>query len=269
MTTASISHPPAASQFEPRRFIVLGASNVARGFSALFSAVGRAWGWPLELLAAFGRGRSYGLPRGLPWHTLPGIADCGLWQTLAGRPRVATAGLLTDVGNDILYEAPVPQIAGWVEACLDRLQQAEARVVMTTLPLCSIEHLSPARFLLARSLIFPRSQLSHAVLMDRARDLDHRLRTLARQRGVLLAEQQARWYGLDPIHVRGWLYPRAWREILSMLGETMPTADGSTASCPWFRLLRYAPERYWLFGSERQRAQPVARWANGSTLALY
>ena len=54
------------------------------------------------------------------WRELPGIVECGLWDALAQRPPAPTVALLTDIGNDLLYDVPVPQIVSWVETCLDR-----------------------------------------------------------------------------------------------------------------------------------------------------
>jgi hypothetical protein len=113
------------------------------------------------------------------WQELPGIAACGLWEALARRPPVPTAALVTDIGNDLLYDVPVPQIAAWVEACLERLSRTETRVVLMPLPLCSVATLSRARFLVMRSVLFPGCRLPYATLLERTSELDRRLRLLA------------------------------------------------------------------------------------------
>ena len=269
MTTAPVHVPAGAFPRSARRFVVLGASNVNRGFSSLVETIGHTWGRPLDILAAFGSGRSYGLPARLLWRTLPGIGTCGLWEALERRPAAPTAALLTDVGNDILYGVSVPEIAGWVEECVDRLQRIGARIVLTPLPLCSVARLSPARFQMLRNILFPGRRPSYAAIMERVNDLDRHLRTLAQQRGLLLAEPQAQWYGFDAIHVRYRHFPTAWRTILGPLREETTPPEGNVLSCPWFHRLRWAPEQRWVFGKDRHTAQPVARWADGSTLALY
>jgi hypothetical protein len=35
--------------------------------------------------------------------------------------------LVTDIGNDLLYEVPVDRIVDWVDQCLDRLKAINAR----------------------------------------------------------------------------------------------------------------------------------------------
>src|SRR5205807_8069752 len=57
----------------PRRVVVLGASNVSLGFGTIVETAARLWGAPLDLLAAFGHGRSYGLRKSVLGRELPGI----------------------------------------------------------------------------------------------------------------------------------------------------------------------------------------------------
>src|SRR5262249_38307569 len=103
-----------------RRVILLGASNLTRGISTVVETEPCIWGRPLDILAAFGHGRSYGSRRWLLGRELPGIVECGLWQALEKSPPAPTAALITDIGNDVLYEEPVDTIVSWVEWCLDQ-----------------------------------------------------------------------------------------------------------------------------------------------------
>jgi hypothetical protein len=253
------------------RVVLLGASNLWLSLATVVETASRIWGRPLDVLAACGHGRSYGLRSTLLWlRDLPGIVECGLWPALAQRPPAATAVLLTDVGNDLVYDAPVADILGWVEACLDRLQRAGARVVLTALPLASISTVGPARYRLMRTLLFPGCRLTYATVLERAHELDRRLRDLAGLRGLALVEHQREWYGLDPIHIRRRHRGVAWRDVLA------PWAEGAALPPPvpaslrrWLRLCLLAPERRWVLGRERQRAQPAARLPDGTTLSLY
>src|SRR5579872_6971938 len=87
-----------------QRVILLGASNVANGFPTIVATAGRLLGAPLDVLGAFGHGRSYAMRMGILWHELPGIRECGMWPVLEARPPAPTFALLTDVGNDLLYD---------------------------------------------------------------------------------------------------------------------------------------------------------------------
>jgi len=82
-----------------RRVVLLGASNLTRGISTAVETARLQWGRPLDVMAALGHGRSYGLASRLLCRTLPSIVECGLWPALAARPPAPTAALVTDVGN--------------------------------------------------------------------------------------------------------------------------------------------------------------------------
>jgi hypothetical protein len=253
-----------------RRVVLLGASNLTGAIATVLETARQLWGGPLDVLAALGNGRSYGLRKSWLWRELPGIAGCGLWDAWERRPPAPTAALVTDIGNDLLYEVPVPEIMGWLEACVDRLQRADARVVMTALPLCNVARVSPGTFHLVRSACFPRCGLGFAALVDRAQELDRRVRELARARGLLIAEHRPEWYGLDPFHIRARHWAGAWRDILSpWSGETPVAAVPAASLRNWLYLRLLAPERRWLFGWEQRRPQPAGRLPDGTTIALY
>jgi hypothetical protein len=258
-----------------RRVVLLGASNVRRGLNLVIDIAGRLWGAPLELLVACGLGRSYGQPRSVLGCAMPGIVDCGLWSALERRPAVPAAALVTDIGNDLMYGATVADIAGWVEECVDRLIKADVRVVMTPLPLCSIAKLSQTRFLVMRTLIYPRCRLSLATVGERALDLDARLRKLAQDRGLYLAEHKPEWYGLDPIHMRGRYLASIWSDLLSR-PQNMPIAPdmqkpaGNGSSLRrWLYMQKLSPECHWILGLERRRVQPAGVLADGTTISLF
>lgn len=253
-----------------RRVVLLGASNLARGSSTVLETACRVWGRPLEVMAALGHGRSYGIETTVLGRRLAGIAGCGLWRALASRPPLATAALVTDVGNDLLYDVPPDRIAGWVRDCLDRLAEAGAATVLTALPLFNLAALSPLKFHLLRRVMYPRSRVDYPTIVERAKELDARLRDLAARRGARLVEQRPDWYGFDPLHTRWRVWPHAWREVLSpwRAGDEAPPPAGASA-LRWLYLRRLAPEQRWILGFEQRRAQPAGRLADGTTVWLF
>jgi hypothetical protein len=253
-----------------RRVILLGASNLTRGISTVVETACRLWGRPLDILAAFGHGRSYGSRRWLLGRELPGITECGLWRALKQRPAAPTAALITDIGNDILYEEPVSAIVDWIEWCLDQIQGAEARAVMTLLPLGGIETLSATRFYFFRNILYPLCRLKLVTVIERAFDLNQRLRDIGRRRGLVLVENRPEWYGLDPVHIKRKYWAQAWREILAGWSDGDPLPELAPRSFPrWLYLRLLAPERRWLFGREQCTTQPAGKLADGTTLAFY
>jgi hypothetical protein len=254
----------------PRRIVLLGASNLTRGISTVVETAQTIWGTPLEVLAALGHGRSYGLRSRVLGRELPGITACGLWDALAARPPAETAAVVTDIGNDLLYGASVPTILSWVAETLDRLTALGARTVMTLLPLASVEALSEWRFKIARTCAFPKSQAQFGEILEQARDLNAGLARLAAERHVRIVEQCGAWYGFDAIHIRLRQWRTAWAEILAPWSDAPTSAPAARGSLTrWLYLRSLPPLERKLFGRTRRAAQPSGRLRDGTTIALY
>jgi hypothetical protein len=268
-SNAASNDTPSQPYF-PRRVVLLGASNLTKGIGTVVETAYRSWGRPLQVVTALGHGRSYGAETSILGRRLPGILECGLWQRLADSPPIATAGLVTDIGNDLLYEQPVARIAAWVEECLDRLATLQARTVVTLLPVENLLTLSRVRFRLMRTLFFPHSRVTLEEVADRAHQLNDRVRTIAHGHGCRVVVQRASWYGFDPIHIKHTQRPQAWREILAHWSETdelHPPARGTLRSTLY--LQSRVPERRRVLGFEQRRDQPAGRLRDGTTIAIY
>jgi len=250
------------------RAILLGASNLAISFPRILALVERRAAGPVEVLGAFGRGRSYGEEsRLLGVRHLPGIVRSGLWPELASRAPLPTVALLTDLGNDLAYGHPVERIVPWVATCLDRLGEAQAATVVTLLPLASLERIPPWRFHLARTVLFPGRSLDRTDLLARARQLNEEVARLAQVAGVEVVEPDLSWYGLDPIHIRRKVAARVWGEILGRWPGGEERWSEQPGKVRGVRLLRPAEMRIGPW-TVRTR-QPCGRLRGGSTVALY
>jgi hypothetical protein len=251
-----------------RRVVLLGASNLTRGISTAVETARLHWGRPLDVLAALGHGRSYGLASRVLGRTLPSIVECGLWPVLAARPPAPTAALVTDVGNDLFYGAAVERIVEWVERCLDHLAACRARTIVARLPLCNLGRVRPWQFELLRAVLFPSYRGSLGELARRAVDLDERLGRLAQQRGCVLVEPCVEWYGFDPIHVKLRHWPAAWRAMLAAWSsEAQGPARGSLIRGLYLRSCMPAERR--LFGVALRRAQPCGRLGDGTRISFF
>ena len=138
-----------------RRVILLGASNLTRGFSTAVGIACSRGDGPTEILAALGYGRSYGTAASFLGRWLPSILDCGLWRALQPAESCPTRALVTDIGNDLAYGFSVEQIMRWIDECFDRLNKIGASVVVTELPLKNFSKISNWRYLAMRSIFFP------------------------------------------------------------------------------------------------------------------
>jgi hypothetical protein len=274
--TSSAFRPVVSADPPPRRQVVLlGASNVALGWRTIFALIRARAAGPIEIRGAFGHGRSYGVRSRVLGRGLPGITECGLWPSLARSTPCDTAAVVTDLGNDLMYGIDVSQIMRWLNWCVDRLCEQHARTVITRLPVAGVREMSPTRFRMLRSLLFPSSRMSHESAIGLAEELDAAVVELASTMGIEVVEQNPAWYGFDPIHVLKQQRASAWSEILdrimkSTIGHVAGAPDESSAAAPRCPALwRLAPERRWLFGAEQSREQPVSVLDDGTRIHLF
>jgi hypothetical protein len=254
----------------PTTLVALGASNLTRGFATVVNTARRVWGEPIDILAALGHGRSYGMRSLFLFRSLPGILECGLWRELEAKPRARIHAIVTDIGNDILYGAAPETVLAWVRECVTRLRVLGAEVTITDLPLDSARRLSSGRYLFFRSVLVPSCRLDLAEARARCEAVAAGIEALACSEGLRLVRLRPEWYGVDPIHIRPRFWSSAWREILVPHGE-LETAPRDLGLRPIGAAALYlaAPERGWLCGIERRRTQPAVRTSGGTTVRFY
>jgi hypothetical protein len=287
---AAVSTPGACEAACTARVVLLGASNLTRGISTVAALSQAKLGRRIELFAALGHGRSFGLTSRFVVRTLPGILQSGIWRSLEERPAVRTFALVTDVGNDLLYGVPPERTVEWVAECLDRLAAHGARTILTLPPTCNLVGLSRARYYFFRTVLFPTCRITYDAMVRRAAALDEHLRRLGAKRRLPTPEPQPQWYGLDPIHIKLRNWHEAWMTLLSPWSDESddgaadaaaraavpdPAAAGGTAEdarpslSRWLYLRSLAPQRRTLFGREQTRAQPAGKLHGGATVWFY
>jgi hypothetical protein len=248
----------------------LGASNLTMSFSTVVETARRTWGEPVEIMAAMGHGRSFGQNSTVLGRKIPGIFPCSLWQDLNRRPPMPTAALVTDVGNDLLYGAPVEQVVKWVAGCLDRLAAAGATTIMTQLPISNLEGLGEARFRFFRTVFFPSCRLALGDIKSSAPVLHEQLLAVGAQRKISVIPVSKAWYGPDPVHIKRTARRDAWPEILSAWrGDCAPRIVARRSPWRWTYLNCLAPAEQSLFGIRRRAHQPSGLLADGTTISLY
>jgi hypothetical protein len=251
---------------EITRIIALGASNLTRGFHTIVSTSRAAWGPEVQVLAALGHGRSYGVSRRVGICTLPGILESGLWRALESLPVVPTRAIVSDVGNDIMYGYSAERILSWIEEALRRLKRVTDDITLTDLPLASIRRISQMKYLAFRSILFPFCGLSLVQVLDTAEQINAGLAELSIKHGVKFFRLNPDWYGLDPIHIRPSLWRPAWQQILNA-GSLSSNAEGPLLE--GLRLYFMANERRRILGIEQVTPQSGAALPAGGRVWLY
>lgn len=263
-----IFHP---SPVLKNRIILLGASNLTLSLRLVIHLMQQRFGGPSEVLAAIGHGRAYGVASQMLARGLPSIADCGLWPQLYSLEPRPTYALLTDIGNDILYESAPEQILQRIEWCIGQLQQHSAQIVVTNLPMASIESLSEWRYTFFRTLFYPSCRLSRDETVNRARVVYQGLIDMASRLHFRLTEQEPVWLGLDGIHVNYWQRRAFYQHMLGQLpapGDQHTSAERKQASwLTWQLRPQFAYKT--VLGCEIYCQQPSGQLADGSTIFKY
>lgn len=253
------------------RIILIGASNLTLSLRMIIEHIQKGIGGPSEILVAAGHGRSYGLSSQVLIRGLPGIVQCGLWNQLGGRTNLPSYALVTDIGNDIPYGVEPEKILQWVTWCTDQLTKISAQIVITNLPIYSIESLSNRRFQFFRRLFFPSCTLSKTEVVSRARALYQGLTILAQQKRFTLCEQNRQWMGVDGFHIAFMKRERAYREFCShfvVADEDLSSATyRSELRLSWQQRPYFALQRVW--GKEKCCPQPSGLLSNQTTVSLY
>ncbi len=258
--------------------VVLGASNVSRGLARLVTAVEAAAPGGVDLLVAAGHGRSYGASSRVGLRRLPSILRSGLWRALdrhgfspedsAAESAGPLCGLVTDIGNDLLYGIPVEQTAAWVWEAVRRLAGRRARIAVTRLPLASVARVGPVRYRALKTFFVPGCPLALPELKEAAGRLDAAVADIAAEFGATLIDQPGEWYGIDSLHVRRPRLDVLFRRAVAAWGiEPGPRRPASLAR--WARVGSAAAEVRALAGVVRFRRQPVLALPSGGTLSLY
>lgn len=251
--------------------VVLGASNVARGIGTIVDVAREQLGGPLEVLAAMGHGRSYGLTTSIPFRTLPSILACGLWRALAARPALPTWTLVTDVGNDLIYGCRPEHVTRWLDQAVQRLREQSVRLLLTGLPLTSVQRVGQLRFVAFRSALFPQSTLQLGDAQRYAVDLDAAVQQLAARHGAEYLAPEAQWYGLDPIHIRVLVQRDAWRTIFFALTQKKfsPSQRLHSPLREWLRMMMVRPQQSRVFFRAREVAQPAVVLRDGTSISFF
>lgn len=250
--------------------VLLGASNLTRGISTVVETAHNVVGQPLRLIAAMGHGRSYGQPSSVLGRWLPGITECELWRAIEASPTRQIFALVTDIGNDILYQVPIETIVSWVENCLQRLSQLDARIVMTQLPVANLESLSPTRFRFFRRIFFPSCGYSLSKVSDLVHQLNDQVAQVGASYGANMVELEPHWHGCDPIHLKMRQWQQAWQKILKPWGRAKDESAVARGSLRrWVYLRSRRPNSQKIFGVALRSKQPCGRLPNRSTIAMY
>jgi hypothetical protein len=151
------------------------------------------------------------------------------------------------------------------------LQQKSTQIVVTGLPMASIDCLSERRFVFFRNLFYPSCRLSRDETISRAWAVHVGLREMAVRRKFVLLEQKPQWFGWDGIHVDYWQREAYYRENIQQFPDSGTKPELFDDQRKFFLTWRQRPEFAFktLFGRAIYRPQPSGSLADGSRVCKY
>ena len=200
-------------------FVLLGASNLARGYSALIRHIPRNIS-SSEFLNALGPGRGYCARGGLLNFTYSPIGECGVMKSakVYAERGFRMAVLLTDIGNDIMYGVPESTLIESLDTLIEKSLKMNAEVFMTSIHVDVSKDMGKTSFKLLKSIFYPNSPVTFDQADSAVKKLNHYLveKSLQNER-VHLVNGLGAFCGLDKIHYGLFKSHLAWSRIANAM----------------------------------------------------
>ncbi len=195
--------------------LLLGASNLSRAYSGLVSFFKlNLVSVEVKVLAAFGSGRAYSTSAGMLNIVYPPLSSCTLFDEAE---RVCqhysrVVALVTDIGNDIMYNVPQDRIVEDLECVLSRLALMQAEIHFTPIPKHLENNLGEKQFFILRALSYPRSRQTWKRAIASMRGINRFLSETCQGPAHLVTGLES-FAGFDGIHYSYFEVHKAWTHI--------------------------------------------------------
>ena len=213
-------------------FVLMGASNLARGYGALARClVGSLSPDPVEILHAMGPGRGYCAQGGIFNIRYRAIGSSGILESAIERAENSRRilALITDIGSDIMYGVPVSELISCLDTLIRKLSAIGAEVFVHPIPLDFPEDVSKREFHILRSIYFPNSSIDYATVKDAVKLVNSFLRDQAGE-GVHLLPSAKEFCGVDKIHYSIFHGHKAWSVVAHEMLRVVPGREAGKIS---------------------------------------
>ena len=218
----------------PILFILLGASNLSRGYFALSKHL-KANLHPrkVEVLIASGPGRAYCASGGLLNVTYPPIQSSEIFEVARNKSECGyqVVSLVTDIGNDIMYGVSTEQVIETIRQVFVKLQSLNAKFFFTMLPITFEKEDHPILFRILSSLLFTRSTVTYDEATAGVKGVNQFLRDSAGKCGHLINDMD-RYVGFDKIHYGRLQAHNAWSHVARVMLEELGVEGAKEISLP-------------------------------------
>jgi len=203
----------------PILFIFLGASNLARSLDGLKLCIKRCM-LPrgVSFLHAIGPGRGYVSRGGILNAVYSPILDSGIFEAVR-RKRIknqTVVALITDIGNDIMYDASPDVIIGGLQHLYNLLDAFETNIFITSIPVDLENDISELYFHILRKVYFPNSPVTYSQASNNIKAINQFILQPSNQR-ISVIDDMKSFYGIDKIHYSILKSQIAWSHIARKL----------------------------------------------------
>ena len=204
-------------------FLLLGASNLARGYSMLRHHLSKCRE-KTEFLNALGPGRGYCAKGGMFNFTYSPILESRIIEFAEKKSKNAfhTAVLITDIGNDLMYGVSAQTLIARLDAIIDRMLGWDANIFITAIHVNLKKDVSPITFLLVRFLFYPSSKVTfeEADLLVIKVNRYLKKKSHINERVHLIAGMET-FTGLDKIHFSLLKAHSAWSKVANEIFQVI------------------------------------------------
>ena len=201
----------------PILFLLMGASNLARGYSMLTQHLSECLGKnKTEFLNALGPGRGFCARGGIFNITYSPIKDCRIIESAEKKSKEAllTVALITDIGNDLMYGVSADTLIASLDLMIDEILKWDAEIFLTPIHINPKKDISPTIFFVLRFLLYPSSKVNYDELdLFVLKINDYLEEKVQRNEKMHLIIGLEAFAGLDRIHYSLFKTHAAWSTI--------------------------------------------------------
>ncbi|QDT63777.1 hypothetical protein V22_10020 [Calycomorphotria hydatis] len=211
---------------------------------------------PVDLYVVAGHGRSLKHWTSIGYRSLPGVLECGLWDALDSAPPVEgrSAGLITDIGNDLLYGHSADDLMRWLTEVVTRTRPHVDELVLTHMPTFSFDRLTPLAYQTFSRFFMPNVKpRPYEKMRSDLTYVSEAIDELAASVGAVTVKPEPEWYGVDPIHLRLTKKREAWRAYV----ESFATGEEVGEERSGVSILFARPAEMRVLGRVVRTKQPI------------
>ncbi|MEO2043457.1 MAG: hypothetical protein ABGX43_02555 [Nitrospinaceae bacterium] len=207
-------------------FVLCGASNLARAYSALTRHLSQSIS-QTQFINALGPGRGYCARGGLFNFSYTPIGECEVMRSADefAQHGSRVAVLLTDIGNDIMYGISDQSLIKCLDALIEQPLGWNAEIFLTAFHIDISRDLRKHSFKLLKTLFYPKSPVTFDQADSAVKRVNHFLQEKSEQnKRVHLISGMEVYSGWDKIHYSLLKSHLAWSHVANEMLITLGVA---------------------------------------------